>query len=401
LCAAALALAGGCATPPTVSDTPPAPGATPAPARSPIFDPAVLHQVEVTMDPAEWQLLRDDIQSNRYYVADVVIDGQSVAQVGVRSRGGATRSPDKPSLHVRFEEYVSARRFHGLQALAIKNMLADPTLMREYLAMAAYEAASVPAPAVSFARLRVNGEYRGVYGLVEAVEDEHFLETRFGESGGQLYQYDHREPWDFGYRGDDPALYVPVPFKPETNQRDPDISGLMALIRAVNSAPDATFTQEIAALVDLDRLLTFMAVENAVAEGDGLVGFVGMNNFHLYQHAGRFVFIAWDRDGSFNSPAWPVFHRLDQNVLTRRLLADPAVESIYLEALRRTVDEVVTPEVLGSRLEAAYALIREAVLEDSHRAHGNDEFEAEVDRLRTFVASRRASVSRQLAALGR
>jgi spore coat protein CotH len=384
------------------AESPTAPSPSPPPERSAIFDPTVLHRVDVTMDPADWQALRDDFLSNRYYPADVTLDGEHVSQVGVRSRGGATRSGTKPSLHVKFHEYARAQRFHGLESLAIKNVLPDPTLLREYLAMAAYEAMGVPAPAVSFARLSVNGDYWGLYSIVEAVEDEHFLALRFGESHGQLYQYEYPGPWDFSPRGEDAGAYVPYPFKPETHAEDPDTTGLLALIRAINSGSDETFTRDLAAFLDLELFLMFMAVENAVAEGDGLVGFVGMNNFYLYEYAGRqrFAFVAWDRNASFNAPAWPILHRMEQNVLTRRLLADPEALSLYLDALRRTVDEFVNEDVLGPRLEAAYRLIREAVLEDSNRIHGNDEFEAEIERLRTFVAWRRDEVLSQIAGLG-
>lgn len=391
---AGLGLAAACA------ERPPMP---PPPGRSPIFDPTVLHEVEVAMDPLDWQALRDNFQSNQYYPADVALDGERVPQAGVRSRGGATRSPIKPSLQLQFDEYARAQRFHGLRRVAVKNLTDDSSFLREYLSMATYEAIGIAAPAVSFARLTVNGEYWGLYNLIESVEDEAFLGAHFGESQGQLYQYEYPgAPYDFSYRGDDAASYVPRPFKPELREEDDaDPAGLLALIRTINSGPDETFAQSIAPFLDPGQVLTFLAVENAVTAGDALVGIFGMNNFYLYQYAGgsRFVFIPWDRGATFQNPGWPLFYRIDSNVLTRRLLADPGLTRVYLDALRRTVTEFLNEERLGTRLEAAYTLIREAVLTDPHKPYGGDDFELGVEDVRSVVAGRRNDVLRQLDAL--
>ena len=38
------------------------------------------------------------------------------------------------------------------------------------------------------------------------------------------------------------------------------------------------------ARLDVDRFLTHVAVENAIAEGDGIFGDQGLNNFYLYEY---------------------------------------------------------------------------------------------------------------------
>ena len=61
-------------------------------AADPIFNPGVLHEVRVVIDPADWQALRDNFRTNQYYAANVSIDGEVVEQVGIRSRGKGSRS---------------------------------------------------------------------------------------------------------------------------------------------------------------------------------------------------------------------------------------------------------------------------------------------------------------------
>ena len=94
--------------------------------------------------------------------------------------------------------------------------------------------------------------------------------------------------------------------RPTRTSADP----LVRFIRAVNDAPSAA---AIEPWLDTNRFLTHLAVENAIAERDGLVGDQGINNFYLYQYGGkdRFVFIPWDKDSTFVSGSWPLYRNLD------------------------------------------------------------------------------------------
>ena len=103
------------------------------------------------------------------------------------------------------------------------------------------------------------------------------------------------------------------------------------------------------AYIDVRKFLTYVAVENACAEYDGMVGQFGMNNFYLYQYGGqkKFVFIPWDKDTSFQAAEWPVQQRMDSNEFTKRLMADPAMKSHYESEVKRIATNFVTTAFLG------------------------------------------------------
>ena len=71
------------------------------------FDGSVLHDISVTINPADWQLLKD-----RYletcYKCEVEWRGMTTRNVGIRSRGSGTRNPIKPSFACDFTRYDSA-----------------------------------------------------------------------------------------------------------------------------------------------------------------------------------------------------------------------------------------------------------------------------------------------------
>jgi hypothetical protein len=241
----------------------------------------------------------------------------------------------------------------------------------------------------------VNDQYWGLYNLVEDVKKK-FLTDRYGEDGGNLFKYEYTEVWDFSDKGSEPVKYIPVPFQAETNETHLDGTGLVTFVKAINELPDATFSRDIAGYVDPVKFLTYVAAENATADNDGFVGYAGMNNFYVYQfkNTSRFVFIPWDKNTSFVQPDWPLFQRLDTNLLTRRLLADPAMKQAYVDAMKKAAGFVGTA-FLGPKLEAAYTLIREAALTDTKKPFTNEEFEQSVGGLRGIIGARAQDIVSQ------
>ena len=367
-----------------------------AAAQDPIYNQSVLHETRIVMDPGDWSALRQNFRTNQYYAANIAIDGEVVSQVGIRSRGKGSRSGEKPGLKVDMNRYVSGQEFHGRKSVILDNLTQDPTFLREPLSYAVFEAMGIAAPQIAHTRLTVNEEYWGVYTLVEDITKP-FLEARLGDKEGNLFSYEYSGPYDFSYRGANSSAYVPVPFEPETNESSLDAAGLVSFIRTANEAPDASFASAMAAFLDVPRFLTHLAVENAIAENDGLVGFEGMNNFYLYQYAGqsRFVFIPWDKDTTFVSADFPLLQRVDSNVLVRRLLADPAQMAFYRDAVKRAGTVAVNRAFLLPRIEAMYALIRNAALEDGKKPYTDEEFELGVEGLKALVGAREQAIAAQ------
>jgi len=365
-------------------------------AGDPIFDQTKLHEVRLEMDPGDWAALQADFLSNQYYAANITLDNTVVQQVGIRSRGAGSRNASKPGLKVDFNKYVSGQEYGGYKSLVVDNQIQDASFLRERLAFKVFEAMGIAAPQSSFARLTVNGTYWGVYSVIEPVSKP-FLRARLGDDSGNLFDYEYANPYYFAYLGPNSAAYVPLPFQPQTHEDDLDPSGFIEFVRMINEAPDATFVQDLGRFLDLEKFLTHLAVENALAEYDGLVGEFGMNNFYLYQYGGqtKFVFIPWDKDTSLVAANWPISQRVGENVLTRRLLNDASMQAIYVSAVRRAVTSYVNSRWLLPELEAGYTQIREAVLQDTKEPNTNEEFELAILGLRGVIAGREADVLAQ------
>jgi hypothetical protein len=212
----------------------------------------------------------------------------------------------------------------------------------------------------------VNGEYAGLYSIAEEV-DSAFLRRTFGEDSGFLYKYEWSFGWSFEYLGADPAAYSPAPFRPENHTTDSDPSPLEWRLRAINQTPDPFFQDEVSRYIDLKKFMTSIAIENFLAEEDGIIGNFGVNNTFLYRFSNTTVaeFLPWDKSNSFRSLDWPVLRHIDAFVLSRRAFAIPELRDAYIDALYRCAELAGTEYGwLEQEITREYLQIREAALED-------------------------------------
>jgi uncharacterized protein (TIGR03437 family) len=360
------------------------------PTATDLFDGSVLHEVRVTMKDADWQALKAAYQTDWPFNVDTFQwkgAGSLTASVGnfqMHNRGHGSRSPIKPGLHLTFDAIVKGQTFLGLSSLELKPNTQDPSLLHERLSMLLFNRMGVPASREVHSRFYVNGEYIGVYLLVE-YPDTTFLTRIFNESSGYEYNYIPGDwtgivgfGYHFEYLGPDLTKYasatLPTPFSPETHSNAPDTVTLEGMIRTMNQEPDATFLSAMAPYLDLKLFLTHIAVETYVADYDCILGeYFGMNNFHFYRFVNRQLsqFIPWDKDNAFLSVVRPVLQNADQNVLMRRLMAIPEYKQYYFEALVKTATMATAGDWLQQEAAREYSQIQQAAYADPNKLYEN------------------------------
>src|SRR5688572_24722421 len=86
------------------------------------FNPNALQRIELWLNSSDWEKLKAAFQENTYYPADVTWNGQTVRNVGIRSRGLGSRSGTKPGLRVDFDRYSDKQTFLGLKSFVLDNL---------------------------------------------------------------------------------------------------------------------------------------------------------------------------------------------------------------------------------------------------------------------------------------
>jgi spore coat protein CotH len=373
-----------------------------------LFNGDVLQRVDLKLNSRDWQALKLNYQDNTYYPADLTWNGITVRNVGIRSRGNGSRSGQKPGLRVDMDRYTSKQQFLGLKSLVLDNVWQDPSFMKEKIAMDLFRRLGQPASREAFARLYVNNTFAGLYVVIESV-DKDFLTRNFEQNEGYLYEYNWVIDWNFTWLGGDYENYAPL-FSPKTNESksaEKLYGPIEQMLKDVNEARDDKFEETFRRYMNPDDVLTHLAIENAIAEEDGILGAWGMNNFYWYRFEDVSVsrFIVWDKDYSFWSPEFPIFNRADRNTISRRLFAIRGFRDFYLTKLREiagSMSEVMTdlpadvtlPEGQESmswlewQVEKNFRLIDATVRLDPYKPTDWDAYNGQVEGLRVFARAR-------------
>lgn len=299
------------------------------------FDGSRLHKIRLTMDPADWQQLKDHYLDSTNYRCRMEWNGQVVENVAVRSRGSGSRNPLKPGLGLDFSKFVSSQRFLGVKSVVLRNSVQDPSMVHERLAMEVFRNLGLRFLREAHARVFVNEEYAGLYLMVEPI-DTNFLVSRFGESGGYLYEFNFQgDGYHWEYLGDDPSLYVPGRFEPKNHEDSPGGEWIAAMMRDINQSTDEEFEAAVGRYLDLETFVIHAAAEAFLAEWDGLMGDTGTTNFYFYRSKAddRGTVLAWDKEASCAIVEWNIWSNVGWNAVMKRLIAVPRYRNLYLDTL--------------------------------------------------------------------
>jgi len=376
-------------------------GASPTSAET-LLDGSALNDIWLHINGRDWQDLHTRYQEGTYYPLDFEWQGVKVRNAGIRVRGNTTRNDHKPSFRIDFNRYVDGQDLFGLKAIVLNNSWHDPSMLHDDLSMLTFRRMGIPAPRQAHVRIYVGAarEYAGVYVISEEVSKT-FLTANFGEDNGYLYEFHRQDGDNYGFQEQpDLGWYVPR-FGPKTHETE-SIANLYipvrTLVEAVNDARQDNLEDRLGEYLDVSTFITELAVQNFMAQTDGLVGGVGMNNFYLYRFAGRrlSMLIPWDQDNSFSRMDMPPSENLGSNVLTAKIWDEPKYRAAYLTRLLDIAD-LVSTGWLEQEAARQYEQIRAAVYEDPLTPYSRDDF----DQANAFVqqfARERSNVVRQYVA---
>lgn len=365
-----------------------------------LFDDGTVHEVRLSINERDLQELRERYLENVYVPADFQWRDQRVRNVGVRSRGLASRSASKLGLRIDFNRYSAGQTFLGLHSLVLDNLVTDPGLVRERVSMAFFKRLGQPASRESFTRLYINNVYQGIYAIVEAVDGD-FLGRAFGETSGYLFERHFLEPYLGADLGDELTAYKRV-FEPRTHELEADTvlySPIRDLFHEVNQPVDTVWRERVGRYIDLPQLVTHVAIETFLSEADGVLGSAGMANFYLYRgpSSNRHRLIVWDKDHTFAAVDSPIFLRVEENALVSRALAFTDLRALYLDVLDQCAHSADADGWLEGEIVRLAALIDVAAREDVRKPYDDETHQMAVEFLKQFARQRPSFVLREIA----
>ncbi len=378
------------------------------PETHPLFDGDQVHEIRLTFhQPDWWERLRANFEGLAdpvYLEADFDWGEVHFDNIGVRFKGNSsyrTYPGKKKSFKLKLNEFVKGQKIAGLDSLNLNNAFKDPAFVREKVYYELAAAAGLPAPRVNYAAVTINGEYWGLYFLVEGV-DSAFVESRFGrKEKGNLYKGDPMGTLQ--WMGPDPERYRRA-YEKENNEEADDWSDLIALADTLNNRP----LSELSTQLDMDAAAAFLALDNLTVNLDSYIG--SGHNYFLYhrQSDGRFITFPWDPNESWgcfgmNLPIEQLIRLpLDfvprfqpgppppgqpappppppgpaQNIrpLAQKFQSDPDLRAHYQAKVRALLDGAAHPDTLLARMSALRDLIRPWVEADTNKMYPTVQFE--------------------------
>ena len=259
-----------------------------------LFAEGVVNEINIEISEEDWADLVENPLEETYYAVDVTINGETLSNVALRTKGNntltsvASSDSDRYSFKIDFDYFNDGENYYGLKKLNLNNNYGDASYMREYISYRIMGEMGIPVPATSYTHITINGEEWGLYLAVEPI-DEVFLERTFGDSTGDLYKPDGTGA-DLVYRGDDMSEYPGLVLK--TNEETSDGSAILELMKALESG------EGLEDVLDVDEVLRYLAANVALANYDSYLGNT-THNYYLYEQDGRFTIVPWDYNYSF------------------------------------------------------------------------------------------------------
>lgn len=262
-----------------------------------IFQEDTVNEINIEIDEADWQDILENPLEEEYHKANVTINGETVGNVAIRTKGNtsltsvANSDSDRYSFKLDFDYYDNNGNYYGLKKLCLNNNYSDNSSMREYISYKIMREMGLDVPECAYSHITVNGEEWGLYLAVEPV-DEVFLAEHFADATGDLYKPEGMgyTGADLVYNGDDISAYTGLNLK--TNLNSSDGKEILALMQALEDG------EGLEKVLDVEKALKYIAANVALANFDSYLGMT-THNFYLYEENGRFTIIPWDMNLAF------------------------------------------------------------------------------------------------------
>ena len=234
--------------------------------------------------------------------ATLTVDGRTYRDVGVRFRGMSsymmTPEGSKRSLNVTVDFAHEDQRLMGYRTLNLLNVNGDATFARPIL-YSEIAQKYLPAAKANYVRVVINGEDWGVYVNVEQFNTD-FIQARFGTQARRALE-GARQPLRPGRHGLPGRRRgeVQVHLRDQVERQRRARGGIsIALFKVLNETPLDKLEAALAPVLDVDGVLKFLALENALVNTDGY--WTRASDYNIYQdERGRFHVIPHDVNEAF------------------------------------------------------------------------------------------------------
>lgn len=281
-----------------------------SPSDAPLYDPHVLRTIFIDFEDNDWEAELADFNNTDVEVpATLTVDGKKYPNVGVHFRGMSSfmmvPAGSKRSLNLSLDFVDSKQRLLGYKTLNLLNAHEDDSFLSSVL-YSHIARQHIPAPKANFVKVVINGESWGIYANVQQFNKE-FLTENFQSTKGTRWKVSGSPGGGGGleYVGDNVEDYRRR-YDMKSGEDKKAWKKLIKLCKTLNETPADELEAALEPLLDIDGLLWFLALDNALINCDGY--WIRASDYSIFLDAkGKFHFLPHDMNEAFRAPMGPGF----------------------------------------------------------------------------------------------
>lgn len=349
-----------------------------------LFDQSIVHRIEVEM--SNWDEFLSHSQDEEYYPCNLIIDGERLENVGIRTKGHSSNmfvkqaNKDKFSFRFKLDKYDKYQNYKGLTELCINNFYSDPSCMRDVLCYNAMYDLDAYAPNVGYTDMYLNGQLYSFYLLCE--QPGTTVGERLSTTDDAVF-----------YKAADVGNSYDCTFRPQMALNnfevkfgtDDELSHIQEVKDAINkvSADNYKFIEDV---IDVPSFLKGFAVNAVMGNYDSYNGQMA-HNYYVMFNEGKMYYVGWDYNlsiGNFmdygaaaESDITTGLYQAnaDQRPMLTNLLKVPEYREMYYGYVKQIVELYKDPETTVNGLAS---LIRDHVKADPRFFFTYDNFESNI-----------------------
>lgn len=384
-----------------------------------IFDNSKVHTVDIIVEEEKWNDLLTFASVEEYINCNLVIDGECIYNVGVRTKGNnslnliSKYNSNRFSLKVEFDHFDDSLSYYGLDKISLNTSFQDNAYLKDYITYDMMAKMGVPSPLCSYAYVKVNGEDFGLFVAIEEVE-EAFAKRNFGIVHGELYKPDYINRDDENndialiYTDESFGSYDNIFRNAKFNIHDDDKK------RLIKSLKQLSLEKDIHEVIDIDEVIRYFVVQVFVVNLDSYLGKNG-HNYYLYEEEGKLSLIPWDYNLAYAtyplgiSPPindstlfvnYPIDTPCDEDILKRRPMFNNIMKKqehhkLYYDYFSEFIEEYFESGYFSEKINNTKKLISPYVKIDPTKFCSYEDFLLAVDTFEKFCELRALSVQGQ------
>ncbi len=287
-----------------------------------IFDQSQLPTFEINLPKRALDYLDSDPTLEEYVEGSLTYKGETVSPVKIRYKGSVgawvggvsgedwsnpsgRKTATKLSIKINFNWNSNGKKFYGLNKLQLHSQNNDPSQMRDRLGYWLYRQMGVPAPRSIHARVIINGEYYGLYALIEQIDDA-FTAQNFTDGSGNVY----KEIWPTDENGKARESCDFLRNLKTNTSGVPQTKIMSDFAKSIqNSESDESLKANIEKYMNIDQIISYAVVDYTIRNDDGAFHWYcdengcGNHNFYWVEEPSKnkIHLIPWDMDNAFDN----------------------------------------------------------------------------------------------------